>query len=366
MPYGTLTTLDTLAALRAASGNVAEIGEDVAFASIEAALAAHNQLLQESLTGFVDQTTDRLRRYGGPDTMQMEELDEFGTPSTQKIAAGATLGFPLKFFGGALQWTRLFFQNATGAELAAQVDAMMDADIKNMHKQLKLALFTPTNATFEDRRVDHVNLPMKALVNGDGAPIPIAPDGTTFAGSHTHYLCPPTTAWATATGVQIGTDLTTLNTTVIEHFLSGAIQILANPAQELNIRGATGFFPYYDSRLTPNVSQTNALADLDVMNITNRAIGVFGAAEVWIKPWIPPNYVVAVLVGSPQKALVMRTRNAGSGDLQLLFDNEIFPLRSRSYGREFGFGVWNRVAAAVMDTAHVTNVNYVAPATSLL
>ncbi len=90
MPYGTLTTLDTLASLRAASGNVAEIGEDVAFASIEAALAAHNQLLQESLTGFVDQTTDRLRRYGGPDTMQMEELDEFGTPSTQKISAGAT------------------------------------------------------------------------------------------------------------------------------------------------------------------------------------------------------------------------------------------------------------------------------------
>src|SRR6266567_2225274 len=365
MPYGTVTTLDTLASLRAASGNVAEIGEDVAFASIEAALKAHNQLLQESLTGFVDQTTDRLRRYGGPDTMQMEELDEFGTPSTQKIAAGATLGFPLKFFGGALQWTRLFFQNATGAELAAQVDAMMDADIKNMHKQLKLALFTPTNSTFEDRRVDHVNLPMKALVNADSAPIPIAPDGTTFAGTHNHYLGASIVWTGSPTAASIGTDLTTLTTTVIEHFLSGAIQVLANPAQEVLIRSATGFFPYYDARLTPSVNQTNAMADLDVMNITNRAIGVFGASEVWIKPWIPPGYIVAVLVGSPQKALVMRTRNAGSGDLQLLFDNEIFPLRSRSYGREFGFGVWNRVAAAVLDTAHLTG-SYTAPATSLL
>src|SRR6266702_4584701 len=366
MPYGTLTTLDTLASLRAASGNVAEIGEDVAFASIEAALAAHNQLLQESLTGFVDQTTDRLRRYGGPDQMVMEELDEYGTAGTQKIAAGATLGFPLKFFGGALQWTRLFFQNATGAELAAQVDAMMDADIKNMHKQLKLALFTPTNSTFEDRRVDHVNLHMKALVNNDGAHIPISPDGTTFAGTHNHYLGALTIAWTgSTTPTSLGADLSALTTTVIENFLSGAIQILANPAQEVNIRNATGFFPYYDSRLTPSVNQTNAMADLDVMNITNRAIGVFGAAEVWIKPWIPPGYIVAVLVGSPQKALVMRTRNAGSGDLQLLFDNEIFPLRSRSYGREFGFGVWNRVAAAVLDTAHVAG-SYAAPATSLL
>src|SRR6266702_734174 len=364
MPYGTLTTLDTLASLRAASGNVAEIGEDVAFASIEAALQAHNQLLQESLTGFVDQTTDRLRRYGGPDTMTMEELDEFGTPSTQKISAGATLGFPLKFFGGALQWTRLFFQNATGAELAAQVEAMMDADIKNMHKQLKLAMFTPTNSTFEDRRVDHVNLPMKALVNADSAPIPIAPDGTTFnAATHTHYFGASTVWTGSPTGASLATDLTTVTNTVIEHFLTGGIQILINAAQEVNVRAATGFNPYYDPRLVPSVNQTNAMGDLDVMNITNRAIGVFGAGEIWVKPWVPPNYVVAVLVGSPQKALVMRTRNAGSGDLQLLFDNEIYPLRSRAYGREFGFGVWNRVAAAVLNTSNTT---YTAPAASVL
>src|SRR6478609_5538991 len=264
MPYGTLTTLDTLASLRAATGVVADIGEDVAFESIAAALKAHNQLLQESLTGFVDQTTDRLRRYGGPDTMTMEELDEFGTPSTQKISAGATLGFPLKFFGGSLQWTRLFFQNATGAELAAQVDAMMDADIKNMHRQLKLALFTPTNATFEDRRVDHVNLPMKALVNADSAPIPIAPDGTTFnAATHTHYLGANIVWTGSPTATSIGIDLAAINQTIIEHFLSGGIQILINPAQETLVRTGTGFFPYYDGRLTPSVNQTNAMADLD-------------------------------------------------------------------------------------------------------
>ena len=355
MAYGTLTTLDTLASLRAATGVVADIGEDVAFESIQAALAAHNQLLQESLSGFVEMTTDRLRRYGGPDTMQMEELDEFGTPGAQKISAGATLGFPLRFFGGSLQWTRLFFQNATGAELAAQVDAMMDADIKNMHRQLKLALFTPTNSTFEDRRVDHVNLPLKALVNADSAPIPIAPDGTTFnAATHTHYL--GTASFAAA-------DITSLVNTVIEHFLTGGIQLLINPAQETAVRGFTGFNQYFDPRLIPSVNQTNAMGDLDVMNITNRAIGVFGAAEVWVKPWIPASYCVAVLVGSPQKALCMRTRNAGSGNLDLLFDNEIFPLRSRSYGREFGFGVWNRVAAAVLYTG---GASYTAPATSVL
>src|SRR5260221_3340025 len=363
MPFGTLTALDTLATLRAASGVVADIAEDIAFDPIEAALAAHNQLLQESLSGFVDTTTDRLRRYGGPDTMQMEELDEFGTAGAQKITPGATLGFPLKFYGGSLQWTRLFFQNATGAELAAQVTAMMDGDIKNMHRQLKLALFTSTNSTFEDRRVDHVNLPLKALVNADSAPIPIATDGTTFnAATHTHYFG-ATAAWSGATAAQIGADLTALVNTVIEHFLTGGIQLLANPAQEANIRAATGFNQYFDPRLIPSVNQTNAMGYLDLINITNQAIGVFGAAEVWIKPWIPPNYVLAILVGSPQKALVMRERRAGSGTLDLLFDNEVFPLRSKGYSREFGFGVWNRVAAACLLT---NNATYSAPGTSLL
>src|SRR6266571_2505179 len=281
MAYGTLTTLDTLASLRASTGLVVDIGEDVAWESIQAALDAHNQLLQESLTGFVDMTTDQLRRYGGPDNMVMEELDEFATPGAQKIAAGVTLGFPLKLFGGGLQWTRTALQNMLASELAAQATAMLDADIKNVHKQLKLALFTPTNYTFEDRRVAHVNLPIKALVNADSAPIPIAPDGTTFNGAtHTHYL---------------GTASC--------------------------------------------------------------------AAEVWIKPWIPANYVVAVLVGSPQKALAMRTRMAGGGQLNLEFENEIWPLRSKGYSREFGFGVWNRVAAACLLT---NNATYSAPATNLL
>src|SRR6266702_3596097 len=323
MAYGTLTTLDTLASLRASTGLVVDIGEDVAWESIQAALDAHNQLLQESLTGFVDMTTDQLRRYGGPDNMAMEELDEFGTPGAQKIAAGVTLGFPLKLFGGGLQWTRTALQNMLASELAAQATAMLDADIKNVHKQLKLALFTPTNYTFE------------------GA-------------THTHYL--GTASFAAA-------DLTSLINTVIEHFLTGGIQVLANAAQETAIRGFAGFNPYYDPRLIPSVNTTNAMGDLDVMNITNRAIGVFGAAEVWIKPWIPANYVVAVLVGSPQKALAMRTRMAGGGQLNLEFENEIWPLRSKGYSREFGFGVWNRVAAACLLT---NNATYSAPATNLL
>src|SRR6266581_3447687 len=356
MTYGTLNTLDTLASLRAATGVVAEIGEDVAFESINAALQTHSMLLKEALTDFVEMTTDRLRRYGGPDTMALEELDEYGTAGAQKIAPGATIGFPMKLYGGALQWTRTYFQNVTGTELAGQVSAMMDADVKNTHKQLKYALLYPTNVTFNDRRVDYVQLPQKALVNADSAPIPIAPDGTTFnAATHTHYL---------ATASFVASDLTSLINTVVEHFLTGKVQVLINQASEAAVRALTGFYPYYDMRLTPSLNAINATsANLDVVNLTNRAIGVYGPAEIWVKPWIPANYMVAMQMDTQQKALVMRTRNAGGGNLELDFDVEEHPLRARHYGREFGFGVWNRVAAAVLYT---NGGSYTSPALSSL
>jgi hypothetical protein len=350
MGFGTLTTFDTLQSQAVANLSIAQFGEDRAFDAIEDALIAHNNLLRDSMADFVEPTNDRLRRYGGPDSMSMEELDEFGSADAQKITAGSNIGFPLKFFGIALQWTRLFFQNALASELAAQVTASQDADVKNIHRQLKLAIFNPVDYTFSDKRIDRVNLPVKALINADGAPIPIAPDGTIFDGTtHTHYL--------TTTSLS-STDLTALTETVIEHFLDGSVMVMINRAQEIGIRGMNGFTAYLDARLlAPTTALAAPYTALDPAQLTNRAIGVYGAAEVWVKPWIPAGYIVAVHQGSGDKALAMRTR-PGSGDLELLYDFEEHPLRARSLGREFGFGVWNRVAAAVLQVGTST---YTAP-----
>ncbi len=354
MAYGTLTRFDTLAT--AYNTTVAQFGEDLAWQAIQQALTAHNDNLRESLGDLAEDTTDRLRRYGGPDAMAMEELDEFGTPDAQKISAGVTVAFPLKFYGIGLQWTRLYFQNAMASELAAQVNAAQDADVKAVQRELKKALFYKTNYTFVDRRVDGVSLAVKQLVNADSAAIPLAPDGTSFDGAtHTHYLgC--TAAWSGATAANKKTDLTNLTDTVLEHFLSGGLAIYINRAQEAGIRLATDFTPYVDARLIMGggSSATIARGNLDMANPTNRAIGVFGPAEIWVKPWIPSGYMLCLHTGGGGKALVRRTRQGGGGNLELLFENEQYPLRARALGREFGFAVYNRVAAAVLDTANTT------------
>jgi len=342
MPYGTLSISDLLAN----QNTIAKIGEDNAFQAIDAARNAHNAIVAEMLAPLVDTTTDLQRRYGGVDQFTMDEIDEYGTPDVQKIAAGSIVGFPMRLYGGALQWTRKYFQTATGKELAEQYIGMEDADLRNTIRLVKKTIFTPTNYTFIDRLTNNaINLFVKALANADGAPIPAGPNGEIFDGTtHNHYL---------GTASFVASDLTALTETVIEHWNEGQCLVYINRAQEAAIRAFTGFSPYLDARLIPQTTVTIGAEPLNQRNLYNRAIGVFGAAEVWVKPWMPSGYAFAFMSGAP-KPVVMRERNPGSGTLQLVGDYDEHPLRSRTYERECGFGVWTRTNGAVLDTAHAT------------
>ncbi len=344
--YGTLTTLDSLAATQA---TIAQIGEDNAFQAIDAAFQAHNRITREMMSSFIQTTTDRQRRYGGSDTVVMQELDQFGMPDAQKVSAGVTIGIPLRKFGDTLQWTRTAFQVLTGTQMASQVRAILTADLVLRQREIKRALFYPTNVTFLDRFVDNVTLNVKRLVNADSAAMPLGPNGETFnSATHTHYL---------GTASFVAADLTSAIETVLEHYGSGQAMVYINRAQETAIRAFTGFTAYLDARIVGanNVNQTRGA--LDPTNLYDRAIGLYNGAEVVVKPWIPANYVVVWLSGQPVP-LLLRERSPGSGDLQLEFEDENHPLRARSYFSEFGIGVWTRTNGAVLLT---NNATYSAP-----
>ncbi len=346
MAYGTLSTLDTLAA---SQQTVAQFGEDNAFVAIEAARMAHNGIVTELLGGFVERTTERLRRYGGPDAMVMDEIDQWGTPDAQKIAAGSQVSFPMKLYGIAVQWTRKYMQVTTTQELAEQFVAAQDADLNAIIREIKRAIFYPTNYTFTDKLTDHVPLSVKALVNADGAPLPLDPNGTGFnAATHTHYL---------GTAALVAADLTALIFTVIEHFSNGEAVVYINQAQEAAVRALPGFTPYVDARIVQATNAVGTTQALDLINVYNRAIGIFNGAEIIIKPWIPAGYLFAYLRGQPVP-LAMRVRNAGGGNLEIAAEDEVHPLRARVLEREFGVGIWNRVNGAVL---YIGSASYVSP-----
>jgi hypothetical protein len=341
MVYGTLQVSDLLATT---TTTVADFGEDRAFQAIELDLAAHNALLLDKERDLVERTTERLLRFGSNDSMTMDEIDEYGTPDAQKVSAGQNVGLPLRRYGLSVQWTRHWFQNHTPAELAAQFVAAQDADAKIVDRELKRAIFNPTNFTFTDRLVDNnaVDLAVKRLVNADSAAIPVSPSGTTFNGAtHTHYL-------ATAGASLAAADLTGLIQTVVEHYAAGEPRVYINKAQESTVRALTGFVAYVDARIIPATSAASATGvALDRVQIYNRAIGIYEGAEVWVKPWVPANYLFAFVAGAP-KTLGRRSRRAQGDALVIEADDEAHPLRARVMAREVGFGVLERTNGAVL------------------
>lgn len=351
MAYGTLSLLDELASSDASS--VADFGEDRAFAEIEAALAAHNAQYADMFAMLAETTTDRQRRFGTQDAMRMDPLDELGLPDAQKISAGQTVGFPLNRLGIAVQWTRDYFLRARPAELAANISATLDADRLAGIRELKKALFGPTNYTAADRFVDGIDLAVKRLINADSSDVPLGPNGEEFDGaSHTHYLGHG--------GSLTVADWQALITAVSEHFASGETRVLINQAQEATVRGYTSnFTPFIDARIRPALSERVAAGALATNNIYDREIGLLDAALVEVKPWVPAGYAIAVQIGAGIPRPLVRRVDARLGDgLRLVYDDERHPLRARAWERNQGFGVWNRVAAAILD---VSNSSYTAP-----
>lgn len=340
-PFGTFSLADLLTA----QTPVISFGEDNAFAAIQAAYDAHNRIVNELVSAMVDVSTDNLRRYGGPTTMQLQPLDEWARPDAQKVTAGSNVGFPLRFYGLTIQWTRFALEKMMTQELAAQTKAALDADLKNIQLLIKTAFFTPTNSTFIDKLAGTgLQLPVRALLNADSNPIPVGPNGEVFtASTHTHYL------GVTTANTPLVSEVTALIETVIEHYANGLPLLYINRAQETLVRAFTGFAAYYDNRVTAATTITRGDAALNPVAIYNRPIGILDGAEVWVKPWMPAGYMLAYM-DNGMKPLVWRQPVNGSSDFRLLAEDEKYPLRANSMGREMGIGVWNRSNGAVLDT----------------
>lgn len=348
--FGTLNVLEDLAQVNdPVAGN-----EDAIAQRFQQALDVHNAMVADMMSDLAITTDQAQLPYGGADAAIMQEVDEWGTADASKSVALGNLGLPLRNYESTIQWTRLYFERVSVSALAAELDGHALADIQNFQRVLRRALFVNTNVTgYIDRRATKLTYDLKALLNADGQAIPTGANGTTFDGAtHTHYLA---SASLTAGAMQSLID------TVVEHGVDGEIRVFISKADEATVRGFTGFSPYVDARVTVVGAAQIGNRPLDTTNPDNRAIGVFGGAEVWVKPWVPANYQVALDVGGAVKPLAVRTQTGtltGSGAFRILAEHEHYPLRARHMGREFGIGIVGRHKAAVMRS---NNASYAVP-----
>jgi len=350
MAYGTLSSLDTLLSIRQ---SVLQFGEDRAWESIQIALDAHNAQLADMLGSLVERTTDTRRAYGTGDTKTFDEVDQYGQPDVQKITAGIAVDFPLRRYVNNVQWTRQWLMTNSVAQMVAEINAILDGDRQNVIKQIKRAIFNPTNTSFVDRLGNPANitLNLKAFLNADSAAVPVGPNGETFDGTtHTHYLANATLTTAAATSLIVA---------VQEHANTGIPQIFISSADEAAWRALSGFQAYIDPRMTLNANANQPFIRSNISNIYNRAIGLYGNAQISIKPWMVAGYAFGYIEGQPAPlAMRLPQLNPDLGDLQPVFDDERYPLRSRTWERQMGVSVWQRQLGAVLDFGHSS---YTAP-----
>jgi hypothetical protein len=341
MPTGLHTVADLVSVT---STTATEYGLEEIRQVLDADLAAYNTVVNEMVTDLAETSTDRERIYGASADGEMEESDEFDRGVTVTAGAGSNVGFPLRKFVKNVGWTRDYMLQNTPAQIANTVISIQQMHTRRIRRTLQAAIFGSANYTHRDQfQAPKIDLAVKRLVNADSASIPNGPNSEVFdATTHTHYDfldgASPTAA-----------ALTALIEDVIEHGHGSRILININRAAEAAVRLLTGFIPYTDARVTPANTAATASQALDITRVDNRAIGLFGAAEVWVRSWVPAGYVFAYDAGSSLKPLVYRQHPVASiRGLRIVATLEDYPLYAEVMDSYFGFGVWTRTNGAVL------------------
>lgn len=352
---GRVNTLDleSLLASQAAFQRVSVYGIERFAETIQQDLEAHDANLRNALGEIAEPTTERLWTSGAVDNMEMFEADEYSRVPGQRITGGYNYGAPLRKRQIAIGWTAEYFKRKTVAEFAAQYSAAKKAHILMIYRDLRRALFLSTNYTFKDKLEDpKLDIAVKRLQNADSLGIPPGPNGEVFnAATHTHYT-------ANATLTQAVADAAV--TTVLEHRVTAGIRIVIAQADASAWKSLTGFTAYPDPRLgsfAATAGVPNQRATIDRMN--NMAIGMFNVAEVWVKPWGISNYPLFYDVGGPRP--VRYRYREGDLALQTAAANDAFPLHAEFLESHYGFGVWNRLGAAVL---YIGGASYTDPTIS--
>lgn len=323
--------------------------------AIADALQRDNASHQRVLNGLLDDLVERTTDFAGSTPItnvndEMIQVSEDGAVQTRKSAAGGMQNYPLDKFQHGQGFTLDYMIRRSPADLAREQAEVQRTHINTIHKRILRALFLNTPRVVRDvfGRGANLTLTVKPLANGDGDEVATGPNGETFDPmTHSHYMTAPD---ITDSAVTAAVD------TVVEHGEGGSVRLWVSRADEAKVRQLGGFTPYVDQRTLPailmagNGGQMVGAQNLNVNNPGNRAIGVYGPAEVWVKPYMPAGNLVPIRVGGSAKPFRMRVSDlARLQGLHLEGGSVMHPLEAKYWADYFGIGAHDRTAAAVLQ-----------------
>jgi hypothetical protein len=317
---------------------------------------AHVNSQVDDLLGLFAETSDDVRRiWGGSQDYEMMEVDQYGEARTQKDTSGVEVAFPLRKFSISTGWTADWVKRATAREFAQRVIGITTAYLERIQDEIQFALYSSGNYTFVDKFGDGTSLGVKALLNADSAAIPDAPDGTSFDSStHSHY---------NGTSSLANADIDGLITDVVEHGLTKGVALVIPAAMVSTLEGlsSTKFVKLTSALLVPATDSIHAVGRIDPeADLNNVLVGYWdGRVPVMTRSWAISKYIVCVATGAAEKPLVRRVDKIESlRGLIPTVEYGMAPIYAKSFESYFGFGAWNRAAAAILDSE---NASYTEP-----
>jgi hypothetical protein len=337
-------------------------------------------LLSSPVNGIVDEIVN-------PGTESFELATEFGVPQSIRPApAVQSRAYPFSWYDLRQGYTWQFLQKSTSQQLDAVLNVAMEAENRLQFEQVMKALFNNANRS---ALIDGFQTPFTvvALYNADGSSIPPY-KGTSFSGSHNHYIGSGLNTGQTKFDPQDFLDLAHL---VEEHGYTRSqgynIVFLMNPQDAaasvvtytrngtFNSGGSTSAVSLYDfiptqaSNMTlmlpPGFTLVGGLAPNSFAGL--EVAGSWGPYLIVQDQQIPAGYMVAAATaGNSTNLNIIGIREDENPALRGLVlkpgNNNAYPLIDSYFIRGIGTGVRQRGAAAIMKLDN-TGGAYTVPAT---
>lgn len=341
------------------SQRVAQVGVARVWDAIRTSASEYNRVLNGVLGQMVERTTLAMEQIELPGSGTLQPLDEWGNPLPVQPGGMYQVAYPIR--GGGTGWGGNRVSNAmmTVEEVNRNTLDAFRRDTDWVLRHLMASILNNTTWTFNDKVGGNGakglgNITIQPLANGDT--VTYVKTGGSVA-TDDHYL-------ATANAIADATNpFPTLYSELMEHpSNSGPVVVYAPTNLVASIEALETFIPEGDPDILVGVGKSRISAVMD-RGFADRVLGK--VANCWVMEWgrLPSSYLLAHAAGNP----VVGMREYPAPELQGLFhethsaDGNTTEDRLIRYA---GFGVRNRVAAAVMRIGNgswATPTDYVPP-----
>lgn len=352
-----MTTIYGLLGIEDRDTTIDEVGQRTVYEATQMLVDRHNADIAAATAIFVQETTtDYQENYWLPGGGMMQKSRRLTRPGAVKPIGSYTVAFDLDDFRDQLAWDDISMAYMTLAKFNMAVQNITIRHANTVRFEILRHLLNPTNATFDDEV--RGSLTIRRLANTDGTTYPPVIGSDTGADDN-HYL---ESGYAASAISDTNNPFATIRAEIDEHWGDGELVAFINNAQTAKVEALTDFVPASD-RFVREGMATPTLVGNGPANVPGTIIGRVN--ETWISEWrwMPANYILAVdtMQPAPLKKRIDEPANIkGRGRLELVAEQQEFPLQESFWRFREGYGVANRLNGVVMELG--TGGTYSVPA----